>query len=85
MRTCIQSIFKFILDVFHSKVIETWPQWSQVDDGYQIARVGDYRSIMVMNVSDFEAKEDFMTNGDMNAWDAEWGFVDAVQSVDAAQ
>ena len=70
--------------MFHSKVIETWPQWSQVDDGYQIARVGDYRAIMVMNVSDFEAKEDFMTNDDMNAWDAEWGFVDAVQSVDAA-
>ena len=85
MHTCVQSTFKFILDVFHSKVIETWPQWSQVDDGYQIARVGDYNSIMVTNVSDFEAIEAFMTNDDMNAWGAEWGCVDAIQSADAAQ
>ena len=85
MRTCVQSTFKFTLDVFHSKVIETWPQWSQVDDGYQIARVNDYNSIMVMNVSDFEAIEAFMTNDDTKAWDVEWGCVNAVQSVDAAQ
>ena len=40
---------------------------------------------MVMNVSDFEAIEAFMTSDDINAWDAERGCVDADQSVGAAQ
>ena len=37
-----------------------------------------------MNIVDFEAMEIFIVTDDMNAWDAEWGCVDAVQSVDAA-
>ena len=35
---------------FHSKVIEDEPKWSQFVDDYQIAKVDEHNSIMVMNV-----------------------------------
>ena len=38
-----------------------------------------------MNIVNFEAMKTFIVTNDMNAWDAEWSCVDAVQSVDAAQ
>ena len=38
-----------------------------------------------MNIADFKAMETLIVTDDMNGWDAEWGCVDAVQSVDAAQ
>ena len=85
MNTCIRSTFKCTFDVFYSKVMETEPEWSQFVDGYQIAKVDEHNSIMVMNVVDFEAMEAFMTTDDMKAWDAEYGCVDTVYTMDAPQ
>ena len=85
MNTCIRSTFKCTFDVFYSKVMETEPEWSQFVDDYQIAKVDEHNSIMVMHVVDFEAMEAFMTNDDMKAWDAEHGCVDTVYAMDKAQ
>ena len=56
-------------------------QWSKFVDDYQIAKVDEHNSIMVMNVLDFEAMEAFMATNEMKAWDVDQGFVDIVYSL----
>ena len=56
-------------------------QWSKFVDDYQIAKVDEHYSKMVMNVLDFEAMEAFMTTDKMKAWDADHGCVDIVYSL----
>ena len=47
--------------------MEDKSQLSKFVDDYQIAKVDEYNSKMVMNVLDFEAMEAFMTTDDMKA------------------
>ena len=60
---------------------EDEPTWSQFVGDYQIAKVDEHNSIMLMNVLDFEAMEAFMTTDEMKAWDAEHGCRDTVYSL----
>ena len=78
MNTCIRSTFKCTFEVFETKVMEDKSQWSKFVDNYQIAKVDEHNSIMVMNVLDFEAMEAFMNTDEMKTWDAENGCVDFV-------
>tara|TARA_Y100000992_G_C21087565_1_gene406318 strand:+ start:517 stop:711 length:195 start_codon:yes stop_codon:yes gene_type:complete len=61
--------------------MEDEPTWSQFIDDYQIAKVDNHNSIMLMNVLDFEAMEAFMTTDEMKTWDAEHGCEDTVYSL----
>ena len=81
MNTCIRSTFKCSFEVFKAKVMEDKSQWSNFVDDYQIAKVDEHNSTMVMNVLDFEAMEAFMTNDEMRAWDTDHGCVDIVYSL----
>ena len=81
MNTCIRSTFKCTFEVFKAKVMEDKSQWSKFVDDYQIAKVDEHSSIMVMNVLDFEAMAAFMTTDEMKAWDADHGCVDIVYSL----
>ncbi|MEC8308512.1 MAG: hypothetical protein VXZ81_06255 [Pseudomonadota bacterium] len=81
MNTCIRSTFKCSYEVFKAKVMEDEPKWSQFVDDYQIAKVDDHNSIMLMNVIDFEAMEAFMTTDEMKAWDTKHGCEDTVYSL----
>ena len=85
MNTCIRSTFKCTFEVFKAKVMEDEPNWSRFVDEYQIAKVDDHNSIMLMNVLDFEAMEAFMTTDEMKAWDAEHGCRDTVYSLSLIQ
>ena len=78
MNTCIRSTSKCGFEVFKARVMEDKPQCSKFVDDYQIAKVDEHNSIMVMNVLDFEAMEAFMTTDEMKAWDADHGCVDIV-------
>ena len=81
MNTCIRSTFKCTFEVFKAKVMEDEPTWSQFVGDYQIAKVDEHNSIMLMNVLDFEAMEAFMTTDEMKAWDTEHGCRDTVYSL----
>ena len=81
MNTCIGPTFKCTFEVFNAKVMEDKSQWSQFADYYQIAKVEEHNSKMVMNVRDFEAMEAFMTTDEMKAWDADHGCADIVYSL----
>ena len=78
MNTCIRSTFKCTSEVFKAKVMEDKSQWSKFGDDYQIAKVDEHYSIMVMNVLDFEAMAAFLTTDEMREWDADHGCVDMV-------
>ena len=81
MNTCIRSTFKCTFEVFKAKVMEDEPTWSQFVSAYQIAKVDEHNSIMLMNVLDLEAMDAFMTTDEMKAWDAEHGCRDTVYSL----
>ena len=81
MNTCIRSTFECTFEVFKAKVMEDEPTWSQFIDSYQIAKIDDHNSIMLMNVLDFEAMEAFMTTDEMKAWEAEHGCKDIVYAL----
>ena len=81
MNTCIRSTFECTFEVFKAKVMEDEPTWSQFIDDYQIAKVDNHNSIMLMNVLDFEAMEAFMTTDEMKAWDTENGCEDTVYAL----
>ena len=53
----------------------------KVVDDYQIAKVDEHNSIMVMNVRDFEAMAAFLGTDEMKAWDADHGCVGVVYSL----
>ena len=81
MNACIRSTLKCSFEVFKAIVMEDKSQWSKFVDDYQIAKVDEHNSIMVMNVLDFDAMEAFMTNDEMRAWDTDHGCVDIVYSL----
>ena len=64
--------------------MEDQRKWSQIVDDYQIAKVDEHNSIMVLNVLDFEAREGFMTTDEMKAWDSEHSCIDTVYALSEA-
>ena len=81
MNTCIISTFNCTFDDFKNKVEEQRPEWSKFVDDYEIVKVNEHKSIMLMNVLDFEPMQEFMTTEEMQKWDAENGCVDKVYSM----
>ena len=81
MNTCIISTFNCSFEDFKNKVEEQRSEWSKFIDDYEIAKVNENKSIMVMNVLDFESMQKFMTTEEMQKWDADNGCIDTVYSM----
>ena len=81
MNTCIVSSFTCGFDDFTAMVENTRPEWSQFVDDYRIAKIDEHQSVLLLNVTDFEAMGALMTSDEMKAWDAENGCVDVVYSM----
>ena len=81
MNTCIISTFNCSFEDFKNKVEEQRSEWSKFIDDYEIAKVNENKSIMLMNVFDFESMQKFMTTEEMQKWDADNGCVDTVYSM----
>ncbi len=81
MNTCIISTFNCTFDDFKLKVEEQRSEWSKFVDEYEIVKVNEHKSIMLMNVLDFESMQEFMTTEEMQKWDADNGCVDTVYSM----
>ena len=82
MNTCIISSFNCTFQNL-KKVESDRSLGGQYVDNWNIAKVDEHKSIMVMKVLDFEALEAFMATDEMVAWDKENGCVDALYSMDA--
>ena len=57
MNTCIISTFDCTFDKFKEKVESDRSAWGRYVENWTIAKVDEHKSIMVMNVLDFEALE----------------------------
>jgi hypothetical protein len=82
MNICIHSTYICTFDDFLAQLEKTQPQWSPFVESYRIAKVDDHSSILMMNVTDFEAMGAMMSSDEMKAWDAENGCVDVIYSME---
>lgn len=82
MNICIYSTSTCTFDDFMAQVEKSRPEWSRFVDGHHIAKVDDHSSIMIMNVTDFEAMGAMMSSDEMKAWDAANGCVDVVYTME---
>ena len=67
MNTCIVSTFTCSFDDFRAMVENTRPEWSQFVDDYRIAKIDEHQSVLLLNVTDFEAMGALMTSDEMKA------------------
>ena len=81
MNTCIISTFNCTFEVFKEKVESDRLCGDNIKKNWSIAKVDEHKSIMVMNMLDFEALEAFMTSVDMKEWDKENACVDTLYSM----
>ena len=81
MNTCIISTFNCTFEEFKEKVESDRTVWGQYVENWSTAKVDEHKSIMVMNVLDFEALEAFMTSDEMKEWDKENACVDTLYSM----
>ena len=81
MNTCIVSLFTCSFDDFKAMVEKTQSEWSQLVDGYHIAKIDDHKYVMVMDTFDFEAMGAFILSEEMKAWDVKNGCIDNVYSI----
>jgi len=82
MNICMVSEYNCTFDEFKDLVEE-----SQADVGawvseYELVKVHDHKSVLLMNVTDMEAMRAFMTAPEMKQWDEENGCVDIVYSME---
>jgi hypothetical protein len=83
MNTCIISTFTCTYDDFLDMFERTKPNWSKFVDNYNVAKLDENKSIIVMNVIDFESLQSFMSADEMLQWDIENGCIDHVYSMES--
>ena len=81
MNTCIISTFNCTFEEFKEKVESDRTVWGQYVENWSTAKVDEHKSIMVMNVLDFEALEALMPSDEMKEWDKENACVDTLYSM----
>ena len=82
MNICIVSEYTCTFDDFRDLV-----EKSQADVGawvseYQLLKVNDHKSVLLMNVTDMDAMGIFMSTPEMKQWDEENECVDIVYSME---
>ena len=60
----------------------TKPNWSKFVGNYNVAKLDENKSIIVMNVIDFESLQSFMSTDEMLQWDKDNGCIDHVYSME---
>ena len=60
----------------------TKPNWSKFVDNYNVAKLDENKSIIVMNVIDFESLQSFMSADEMLQWDKDNGYIYKLYTMD---
>ncbi len=82
MNVCMVSEYNCTFDEFKDLVEESQTEVGAWVSGYELVKVNDHKSILLMNVTDMEAMRAFMTTPEMKQWDEENGCVDIVYSME---
>ena len=82
MNVCMVSEYNCTFDEFKDLVEESQAEVGAWVSGYELVKVNDHKSILLMNVTDMESMRAFMTTPEMKQWDEENGCVDIVYSME---
>ena len=82
MNICMVSEYNCTFDDCKDLVEESQAEVGAWVSDYELVKVSDHKSILLMNVTDMEAMRAFMTAPEMKQWDEENGCVDIVYSME---
>ena len=82
MKLCIVSEYNCTFDEFEAAVKESEEETSAFISDYELVKVNDHKSILLINCTDMETLQAFMTTPEMKQWDEENGCVDTVYSME---
>ena len=82
MNLCIISEYKCTFDDFKNLVDSTIEQTKGFITEWELVKVNNHKSIMMVNCTDMEALETMMTSDEMKAWDAQNGCVDTLYTME---
>ena len=82
MNLCVVSEFSCTFDVAEAMIKEGAEGMSAFVSDYEFVKVNDHKSVMLLNCTDMEALQAFMTTPEMKQWDEENGCVDTVYSME---
>ena len=78
MNFCVVSEYNCTFDEFEVVVKESEEEMSAFVSDYELVKVNDHKSILLINCTDMETLQAFMTTPEMKQWDEENGCVDTV-------
>jgi len=82
MNLCIVSKFECTFDDFAAMVEKSRGEAEAFMTEFELIKVHDHKSVMLINCTDMEALQAFMTTPEMKQWDQDNGCVDTVYAVE---
>ena len=82
MNLCVVSEYNCTFDEFEVVVKESEEEMSAFVSDYELVKVNDHKSILLINCTDMEAMQAFISTPEMKQWDEENGCVDIVYSME---
>ena len=82
MNLCVVSEYNCTFDEFEVVVKESEEEMSAFVSDYELVKVNDHKSILLINCTDMETLQAFMTTPEMKQWDEENSCVDTVYSME---
>ena len=79
---CIVSEYNCTFDDFRDFIEESQAEIGAWISEYELVKVNDHKSVLLMNVTNMEAMQAFMTTPEMKQWDEENECVDIVYSME---
>ena len=82
MNLCVVSEYNCTFDEFEAVVKESEEETRPFIRDYELVKASNHKSVMLVNCTDMEALQAFMTTPEMKQWDEENGCVDTVYSME---
>ena len=82
MNLCIVSEFNCTFDDFAAMVEKSRGEAEAFMTEFELIKVNDHKSVMLINCTDMEALQAFMTTPEMQQWDQDNGCVDTVYAME---
>ena len=82
MNLCIVSKFECTFDDFAAMVEKSRGEAEAFMTEFELIKVNDHKSVMLINCTDMEALQAFMTTLEMQQWDQDNGCVDTVYAME---
>ena len=78
MNLCIVSEYKCTFDDFKNLVDSTIEETKDFITKWELVKINNHKSILMVNCTDMVALEAMMTSDEMKAWDVQNGCVDTL-------